>query len=194
MTQNLILKNKLKLFSFIKIVIYMIGDDYSLLITRVYEIIRNKKILELGSGTGLLGISALCNGAAEVMLTDLAYTLDNLNNNIIENSLNDLNIHAALLDWSNSSTYPVDKNWDVIIAADVVWLEELVEPLVKTLRSLSNSDTVIYISHQTRSRHTDDLLFNMLKSCFDIYEVLRQDYHQDFYSQKIKIIKATSKL
>jgi len=42
--QLLIKKNKFKLFSIIKILIsiYIMGDDYSLLITRVNEIIRNK--------------------------------------------------------------------------------------------------------------------------------------------------------
>ena len=79
------------------------------------------------------------------------------------------------LDWSKASTYikPADlelnlveashsndagalnsKNeWDVILGADVVWLEELVEPLVTALRELSSSATVIYLAHQVRKHY-----------------------------------------
>jgi predicted nicotinamide N-methyase len=39
--------------------------------------------------------------------------------------------------------------WDIIIGADIIWLEHLVEPLVKVLSHLcTTSHTVIYLAHQ----------------------------------------------
>ena len=74
------------------------------------------------------------------------------------------------LDWTDASTYffPVDieqstahqghkdgsmavgddNSWDVIIGADVVWLEELVEPLITTLRALCSPRTTLLLAHQ----------------------------------------------
>lgn len=40
--------------------------------------LKGNKVLELGSGTGLVGLAAAILGADQVMLTDLEYTLDNL--------------------------------------------------------------------------------------------------------------------
>lgn len=42
--------------------------------------------------------------------------------------------------------------WDVILGADVVWLEQLVEPLATALRAHCSASTVILLAHQVRGR------------------------------------------
>jgi len=163
--------------------------------------VRGKQILELGAGTGLVGIAAhVAFGAHEVVLTDLEYSLDNLRNNIIANSCQDgagrdfdstsaapaRTIDARMLDWFDFHTcdavlerpateitaltpwYP-----DIVLAADVVWVESLVRPLVKTLhhictRSLPQQQQekpppLILLSYQRRSQAVGDRLFRTLE-------------------------------
>jgi hypothetical protein len=130
------------------------------------NIVEHKKIIELGAGTGLSGIAAHVIGAQLTLLTDMKYVLTNLNDNIDINIRHEMNrennfIVARELDWTDSTTYlqPSDVyaasnniniygGWDVIIGADIVWLEELVPPLVQTINALSNSETLLYLSHQ----------------------------------------------
>ena len=44
--------------------------------------VNNKNILEIGAGTGLVGLSTIMCGAKNIFLTDLAYCLTNLQYNI----------------------------------------------------------------------------------------------------------------
>lgn len=144
------------------------------------HVVQGRRVLEVGSGTGVSGLAAAYLGASLSVLTDLAYTLDNLSANVDLNypaprdgTVEQLNgascsrsnsrpvVHA--LDWADSSSYVtpshfagtgvengLDDVWDVILGADVVWLEELVEPLVTALRALSSSRTLVLLSHQVR--------------------------------------------
>ena len=61
--------------------------------------------------------------------------------------------------------------WDVVIGADVVWLEELVPLLVRALTALCGPETVLLLAHQKRSERTDALLFEGLSSDFVIEKV-----------------------
>ena len=126
------------------------------------QLVVGKTVLELGSGTGLVGIAASLLGAEVSVLTDLNYTLANLVSNIKRNVAAEYSVGKVVarpLDWTNPDTYitpsdlsgdvkSVDRHWNVILGADVVWVEELVPPLVAALRSLSGPDTVVLLSHQ----------------------------------------------
>ena len=187
-------------------------------------------IYTVSAGTGLAGISAALLGAREVMLTDLAYTLDNLRQNVdsaLGQGLGDQsNVDSALpqpssssppgttgaasasavvsvacLDWADPTTYryptrapsaqpqiqaqttqsPPPQNqqqqppsppphqqpppapnehqdddsnqWDMIIGADVVWLEELIPLLVQV------SSLIIIRSYYLQTPHTTLLMY-----------------------------------
>ncbi len=172
--------------------------------------VRRKQILELGAGTGLVGIAAhVAFGAKEVVLTDLEYSLGNLRENLkandcrlasvseeaVSSSSQAGTIDAMVLDWFDlttcdevlrkrssmtttklptatnesvsTNTNQVDE-WipDIVLAADVVWVESLVRPLVQTLhrictKSLS-SPPLILLSYQRRSQAVEDVLFRTL--------------------------------
>jgi len=133
------------------------------------ELVSGKRIIELGAGTGLAGIAAAFLGAKKVLLTDLGYTLNQLNYNVAANcnadELRDNAVAVAELDWLREDTYPFSSlPFDTVVAADVVWVEELVVPLVNALSRLCTKDyTVFVLSHQSRTQRCNDLLFNTLK-------------------------------
>ena len=62
--------------------------------------------------------------------------------------------------------------WDVVMGADVVWLEGLVPLLVGALDCLCGPHTLLLLAHQRRSDITDNLLFSSLSKFFDIEEVV----------------------
>ncbi|GMG20103.1 unnamed protein product [[Candida] boidinii] len=88
-------------------------------------------ILELGSGTGLVGIAigkiiSLCgnNNFENIMMTDLPEIIDNLNKNIEINNVDKSKVKAEILDWCNPQSflnkYPNQK-YDTIILSDPIY-------------------------------------------------------------------------
>eukprot|EP01039_Chlorochromonas_danica_P001678 gene1678-1832_t len=160
------------------------------------EIIRGKHVLEVGAGTGIAGMAAALLGASSVILTDLPYALSNLQSNIartIDNNshlIDHNHLNSKMLDWKDPNTYPIDHHWEVILGADVVWLEDLVHPLVEALRSCSSEDTRILLAHQTRTLRTDSVLWDALTTAgFSWKTIPSNELHVDFSSPRISIIK-----
>ncbi|KAJ0407264.1 hypothetical protein P43SY_008039 [Pythium insidiosum] len=164
--------------------------------------LQGKRVLEVGAGTGVVGISAALLGAEDVILTDLEYALTNLQRNIdltraaAESSAKPLTgkLSAQVLDWFHPRT---DFGaLDYILASDVVWVEELISPLVNTLHRLAQASsgvqTCILLSHQQRSRASDAILFRLLDAHgFLRRKVPTEDLHPDFRSDRISIYEIT---
>lgn len=89
-----------------------------------------------------MGTCAALLGASEVMLTDLAYSLPGCQATIDENraALADLGMPSNALRADELDWFKPPPEWaltaDVVLAADVVWLTELVPPFVRTLATL----------------------------------------------------------
>lgn len=62
--------------------------------------------------------------------------------------------------------------WDVIIGADIVWVESLVPPLVDALVSMASTNSLVILSHQVSRRlnttHTGSCLFLAVFVCVTI--------------------------
>jgi hypothetical protein len=56
---------------------------------------------------------------------------------------------------------------DLVIAADVVWVEALIQPLVDALGCLCGPATVVVLAHQSRSTRSDDAFFSRIDASFD---------------------------
>ncbi|KAL3708249.1 Protein-lysine N-methyltransferase rrg1 [Talaromyces marneffei ATCC 18224] len=101
------------------------------------------KALELGSGTGLVGLSfaALRGASASIHLTDLPVIVPNLARNVELNSelLNKANakVTTGLLDWSihPASAPTKDELYDVILAADPLYSPDHPKWLVQTINT-----------------------------------------------------------
>lgn len=97
------------------------------------------KVLELGTGCGIVGLTlAACFENANVTITDLPQAEDIANHNITTNEeinlLREGQVTYENLDWSRPhDAYMQEKNFDLVIAADVTYNCDSIPDLVKTV-------------------------------------------------------------
>ena len=144
------------------------------------ETLPHPSILELGSGTGIAGLAAAAALNIPVTLTDLKEALPALEHNVKLNpSLAELATVVAC-DWYNpdiASLRNANKgnSFGIVIAADCVWVESLVAPLVSTfelvVRGAGSAETRVLLGYQSRSDRVDELLFGLLERSFIIESI-----------------------
>ena len=140
--------------------------DGSVVLSKYLEqkpyLVQEQTVLELGAGTGVVGVTAGKLHAKRVVVTDLKYTHENLWRNIRRNHLEGI-IDVLELDWTRLPKR-LDAHFDLIVASDVVWIESLIEPLVQTFDFCLKQfpDTPILLAHQTRSESADRLFESSL--------------------------------
>eukprot|EP00884_Botryococcus_braunii_P000512 jgi/Botrbrau1/10461/Bobra.0133s0068.2 len=106
------------------------------------DIWKGKRVVELGCGTGLVGLVFAALGA-DVLLTDKKTPLGMVRENVQLNA--DLIQRAGgradcgELVWGVTDVVSLGPHWqapDFVVAADVVYMQELFQPLLATLSSL----------------------------------------------------------
>ncbi|EKM80414.1 hypothetical protein AGABI1DRAFT_100018 [Agaricus bisporus var. burnettii JB137-S8] len=149
----------------------------------------NKCIVELGSGTGLVGLVAgKLDPTCKVYITDQAPLLDIMNKNVALNSLEE-NVEVSQLNWAlieeiRGEPIPsgVPSKADIILAADCVYFEPAFPLLVQTLSDLSDAKTVILFCYRKR-RRADKRFFSLLKKRFSWCEVV-DDPNRTIYNKE----------
>uniref|UniRef100_U3JN18 Protein N-lysine methyltransferase METTL21A n=2 Tax=Ficedula albicollis TaxID=59894 RepID=U3JN18_FICAL len=146
--------------------------------------LRDRSVIELGAGTGLLGIVVTLLGA-RVTITDRAAALEFLESNVQANLPPELRPRAVVkeLTWGKDLDNFPPGAFDFVLGADIVYLEETFAELLQTLEHLCSERTVILLS--CRIRYERDLQFlKMLRGRFSVSEV-----HYDS-SKDVHIYKA----
>ncbi|KAI9295378.1 hypothetical protein K502DRAFT_349041 [Neoconidiobolus thromboides FSU 785] len=151
--------------------------------------LKNLRILELGSGQGILGL-ACAHLLAKVVFSDVQFALNKLKLNIKQNEMIQSNIEAIIeLDWLKGiKDKKVDntllKKFDLIVAADVIWVDELVVPLCRVIDDLLYPDeNSMLLCYQPRGKKVDLLLFSTLKQLNLSYDLIDFKYHHPFYKK-----------
>ncbi|NXO72132.1 MT21A methyltransferase, partial [Phainopepla nitens] len=164
--------------------------------------LRDRSVIELGAGTGLLGIVVTLLGKgffvvstkepagvralystcrARVTITDRAAALEFLESNVQANLPPELRPRAVVkeLTWGKDLDNFPPGAFDFVLGADIVYLEETFAELLQTLEHLCSERTVILLS--CRIRYERDLQFlKMLRQRFSLSEVhydSRKDVH-----------------
>jgi hypothetical protein len=129
--------------------------DGSILLAKLLEhkddIVRNKNVLELGSGCGVCGLAAATLGARHTTLTDLPDVIPSLEANVLRNLetiqqcnfTDDVPLTVRACDWMQPPSDLLQSRFDVILVADCVWTEDLVEPLLSVLKALTETENMI---------------------------------------------------
>eukprot|EP00040_Diaphanoeca_grandis_P012575 m.63717 g.63717 ORF g.63717 m.63717 type:complete len:347 (-) comp23329_c0_seq1:192-1232(-) len=170
-----------------------------------------KSVIELGTGTGLVGISiAKATEAISVILTDVnPSVLEVARENIVINknrapAFGATNLNVEKLDWENFDPVKTDfaAAADVIVAADVVYDPSLVPPLVHVLVQLlvipsevtGKSKPHAIISLTRRNPETMALFFKTLDEAglhVEFLQVPTIDLFARTPEAEIKIFKVT---
>ncbi|XVF15758.1 hypothetical protein REPUB_Repub09cG0183700 [Reevesia pubescens] len=144
---------------------------------------RKLKILELGSGTGLLGIAAAVTLGAKVTVTDLPHVIPNLQFNVDANAdvvaKNGGDINVAPLSWGEDDDVEViGREFDLVLASDVVYHDHLFEPLIQTLRLLlhggAGGENKLFIMAHLRRWKKETAFFKKAMKLFDV-EIIHSD-------------------
>lgn len=134
--------------------------------------LQGKKVIELGSGCGLAGISLMMKGS-KVTLTDMqkvTESLTKINVNRIHSRLSSkgrafptllLSPSVYALDWTDFNSFEevsglIDCPYDIVLLTDCVFSAALAIPLVDCIRKLSDHHSTIYCCHEIRDEVRED--------------------------------------
>ena len=126
------------------------------------SIVRSKCVVELGSGTGIVGMMCHRLGAGPIFFTDHdARSIDNMNIDIVTNNITNCSVHVV--DWFQGShceillqevrlavaTHASDL---LVVAGDVLYKSVLLSPFMRTAkRILMESSSISSITESTTS-------------------------------------------
>lgn len=161
-------------------------------------ILKGKKVVELGSGCGLVGCVAAILGAS-VILTDLHDRLKLLKKNVDANVGDQGNARGTArvmeLTWGDDLD-PVFVNPlpDFVIGSDVIYNEDAVRDLLQTLLLLSGTHTTIFLAGELRN---DAVLECFLEAAMEVFQIGYIDpaqWHPEYRSQRVVLFVLAKKL
>ncbi|KAJ7873281.1 putative methyltransferase-domain-containing protein [Mycena olivaceomarginata] len=157
------------------------------IVQRGPQSLRGKNVLELGSGTGLVGLVAAMLGGT-VYLTDQAPLLNIMRENVQVNKLSHLCV-VEELNWGEPIPADIPRP-DVILAADCVYFEPAFPLLVQTLCDLVGEDTEVLFCYKKR-RKADKRFFALLKKKFRWDDVSDDPARATYSRESISLLRLT---
>ncbi|QDS76235.1 hypothetical protein FKW77_000414 [Venturia effusa] len=133
------------------------------------ETIKGKTIVELGAGSGLVGLAvalAFPTFRAPLVLTDQLPMLPMMQTNIALNCVQST-VEAAIYNWGKPPPVSIPKCPDIILAAECVYFEPAFPLLQQTLKDLIGENTVCYFCFKKR-RRADMGFVKKIKKMFDV--------------------------
>ena len=139
---------------------------------------KQTRVLELGSGVGLLGLSLAATKGAKIQVTltdrDVSLLEHNcaVNRSVVE--AHGGSCVARHLDWEHPSSFPHnDLLFDLILGADILYSGSCVIPLFNTLSLLmppTNTTTVFYLCYKPRDVEAESAFFHLLRQAVHPFE------------------------
>ena len=143
---------------------------------------RSKRAVELGAGCGAAGMGLYLLGLTDLVLTDIAPVMPALKRNLkINKPVLTKTLKHSVLYWNNADQIKSLKPpYDVVLATDVVYIEESVGPLVSAMEVLVADDGVVLLGYQLRSPEAHKLFWEMSEKVFEIEKVPHEDLHLEY--------------
>ena len=105
------------------------------------EIVKKKRILELGCGTGAVGIVCSWLGASKVLLTDGSpVVLETTQRNLKTNRASRASLQRLRWGYDEDLTKAQPGSWDLVVAAEVAYQRETLPAFLQTVSTLLKED------------------------------------------------------
>lgn len=150
--------------------------------------LQGKKVVELGSGCGLVGcIAALLGG--QVVLTDLPDRLRLLRKNIEVNLRHgEMRGSAKVMEftWGDDPDPELtEPPPDLVLGSDVIYSEEAVLDLLSALQQLSGGETTIFLAGELRNDAVLEYFLECAMKDFVIGRLDQRQWHPEYCSSRV---------
>ncbi|CAN4105015.1 unnamed protein product [Withania somnifera] len=142
----------------------------------------NKRGIELGAGCGVASMGLYLLGLNNIVITDIAPVMPALKHNLKRNKpiLKKL-LKTAQLNWANEDQIKaLSPPFDVVVATDVVYLEETVSPLLSAMEGLVGENGVVLLGYQLRSPEAHTKFWELCGEMFDVEKVPHEHLHPEY--------------
>jgi predicted nicotinamide N-methyase len=157
--------------------------------------IRGKSVLELGGGTGVVGLTAAAYGA-HVCITDkedlaVSLALRNIEGNLEILKFLEGSARAEHLDWFSPREDICLQPWDAVIGSDLVYnvgqINQL-RTLIKALFLPAHPSRVLLLAHKSRHDDVDTNMMQMFEEeGLKVKEIPMAEHHPAFCSPSVHI-------
>ena len=150
------------------------------------EEMRGARVIELGAGTGTLGLVSAALGAKNVILTDLDVSIEQLKNNVQLNMksgwLRKDVVEVRELDWFSREDVKSLGHFDFILGSELWFDEDLLAPLNEVLKILTtiNPKAVVLMGYQDRLLVDDHDISSAFEKHFHMELIPSQLMHPKF--------------
>ncbi|CAN7091371.1 protein N-lysine methyltransferase METTL21A [Brassica rapa] len=143
---------------------------------------RGRRAVELGTGCGVAGMAFHLLGLTEIVLTDMVQVMPALKHNLKRNKAAlGKYLKTSVVCWNNRDQISaLNPPFDLVIAADVVYIEESVGHLVTAMESLMKEDGAVLLGYQVRSPEADKLFWELCGVVFEIEKVPHEHLHPEY--------------
>jgi predicted nicotinamide N-methyase len=133
--------------------------------------IENKKVLELGAGTGVNGLICAKLNASSVVCSDVDIKSVNL---CVTNAMlnKEFDVVSRIIDWGDRNTYFEKRNaFPVIVAVDVVYLEEQPKQLANCVEYhlCKENGTFLCVCGVRKREYFETFLLELAKRGMEVY-------------------------
>lgn len=156
----------------------------------------NKRAVEIGAGCGAAGMGLHLLGLHNIVLTDIAPVMPALKRNLKSNKpVLGKALKTTQLYWTNSDQIKaLSPPFDLVIATDVVYIEDTVGPLVSAMEALIGDTGTVLLGYQLRSPEAHHLFWEICGRVFDIQKVPHEHLHPEYAYEEADVYILRKKL
>lgn len=156
----------------------------------------NKRAVELGTGCGVAAMGLYLLGLTNIILTDIPPVMPALKHNLKRNkSVLGKMLKIAQLNWTNSDQIKALKPpFDIVIAADVVYIEEYVAPLLAAMKQMVSDSGVVLLGYQVRSPEAHEMFWEQCYRIFHVEKVPHEHLHPEYAFEESDVFILRKKL
>lgn len=139
------------------------------------HIFKGARVLELGSGTGLVGLAAaVLFECSEVVITDLESHTSICAANVTRNRnlfSSHTAVNTAIYDWGKEfDAVALRAPYDIILGTDLAYFSHLHDPLIQALNVMAGPKTLVILG-VTKSDTVRDFWSKLSKAGFSYYRI-----------------------